>query len=57
VIVCSKGTDEKRRLGRRKKHIILEWGRGILQNFVRRFPGFSCCPLDGIFMEIRKPEL
>jgi len=57
VAVCSRRTDEKRSFGRREKHFILERGRGKLQNFVRRFPGFSRCPLDGSFMEIKKPEL
>jgi hypothetical protein len=56
-MVSSRRTDEKRSFGRREKHFIFEGGRGKLQNFFRRLPGFSRCPLDGSFMEIKKPEL
>jgi len=54
---CSRRTEEKQSSGRREKHFILERGWGKLQNFVSRISGFSRCPLDGSFMEIKKPEL
>jgi hypothetical protein len=56
-MVCSRRTEEKRNFRRREKYFILERRWGKLQNFVRRFLGFSRCPLDGSFMEIKKIEL